>query len=80
MLGQGGFGITYLAEDTSLDIEAALKEYLPRDFAIRTAGSTVVPTSPADEPDYRCGLDRFLDEARTLLRPRTWGRGVTCTR
>ena len=46
----------------------ALKEYLPRDFAIRTAGSTVVPTSPADASDYRWGLDRFLDEARTLAR------------
>ena len=68
VLGQGGFGITYLAEDTSLDIEVALKEYLPRDFAIRAAGSTVVPTSSADEPDYRWGLDRFLDEARTLAR------------
>ena len=68
VLGQGGFGITYLAFDTSLNIDVALKEYLPRDFAIRAAGSTVVPTSPADEPDYRWGLDRFLDEARTLAR------------
>lgn len=55
VLGQGGFGITYLADDTSLAIKVALKEYLPRDFAIRAAGSTVVPTSPADEPDYRAG-------------------------
>ncbi len=68
VLGQGGFGITYLAADTSLNIDVALKEYLPRDFAIRTAGSTVVPTSPADESDYRWGLDRFLDEARILAR------------
>ena len=68
VLGQGGFGITYLAFDTLLNIDVALKEYLPRDFAIRTAGSTVVPTSPADESDYRWGLDRFLDEARTLAR------------
>ncbi len=68
VLGQGGFGITYLADDTSLNIDVALKEYLPRDFAIRTAGSTVVPTSSADESDYRWGLDRFLDEARTLAR------------
>ena len=68
VLGQGGFGMTYLAFDTSLNIEVALKEYLPRDFAIRTAGSTVAPTSSADAEDYRWGLDRFLDEARTLAR------------
>lgn len=68
VLGQGGFGITYLAEDTNLGKRMALKEYLPRDFAARTASSTVVPNSSADEPDYRWGLARFLDEARTLAR------------
>ncbi len=68
VLGQGGFGITYLADDTKLDRVVALKEYLPRDFAARTAGSTVVPNSSADAADYRWGLERFLDEARTLAR------------
>ena len=68
VLGQGGFGITYLAEDTNLGKQVALKEYLPRDFATRTASSTVVPNSSADATDYRWGLDRFLDEARTLAR------------
>ena len=68
VLGQGGFGITYLANDTKLNRVVALKEYLPRDFAARTAGSTVVPNSSADAADYRWGLERFLDEARTLAR------------
>ena len=68
VLGQGGFGITYLAEDTNLIKPVALKEYLPRDFATRTTGSTVVPNSSADATDYRWGLERFLDEARTLAR------------
>ena len=68
VLGQGGFGLTYLADDTNLSKRVALKEYLPRDFATRTAGSTVVPNSSADATDYRWGLDRFLDEARTLAR------------
>ena len=68
VLGQGGFGITYLADDTNLIKRVALKEYLPRDFATRTSSSTVVPNSSADAPDYRWGLDRFLDEARTLAR------------
>ena len=68
VLGQGGFGITYLADDTNLIKRVALKEYLPRDFATRATGSTVVPHSSADAADYRWGLDRFLDEARTLAR------------
>jgi len=68
VLGQGGFGITYLVDDIKLDRVVALKEYLPRDFATRTAGSTVVPNSSADAADYHWGLERFLDEARTLAR------------
>ena len=68
VLGQGGFGITYLADDIKLNRVVALKEYLPRDFATRTAGSTVVPNSSADAADYHWGLERFLDEARTLAR------------
>ena len=67
VLGQGGFGITYLAFDTIFEREVALKEYLPRDFAARTEGSTVVPYSSADANDYRWGLDRFLKEAQTLV-------------
>ena len=68
VLGQGGFGITYLAEDTHLGKRVAVKEYLPRDFATRGVGSTVTPISSAEAADYRWGLDRFLDEGRALAR------------
>ena len=67
-LGAGGFGITYRAHDELLDKVVAIKEYLPRDFATRTAGNTVAPISDADARDYQWGLSRFLDEARTLAR------------
>ena len=67
-LGAGGFGITYRAHDELLDKVVAIKEYLPRDFATRTAGNTVAPISDADARDYQWGLTRFLDEARTLAR------------
>lgn len=46
----------------------AIKEYLPTEFATRAQDSTVVPNSSADARDYAWGLQRFLDEARTLTR------------
>ncbi len=68
VIGSGGFGITYKALDTQLDKVVAIKEYLPSDFAVRTDATTVRPKSTADQDDYQWGLDRFLDEARTLAR------------
>ena len=68
VLGAGGFGITYRAYDANLDKFVAIKEYLPVEFATRTAASTVVPHSDAVAQDYHWGLNRFLDEARTLAR------------
>jgi len=67
ILGSGGFGITYLASDTKLNMDVAIKEYLPNDLAVRR-GDTVLPKSTSDNSDYTWGLDRFLDEAKTLAR------------
>src|SRR6185312_15236411 len=67
VLGAGGFGITYLAFDTNLEKKVAIKEYLPSSVAVRN-GTTVLPTSTAHEQDYRWGLDRFIQESRTLAR------------
>jgi serine/threonine protein kinase len=66
ILGQGGFGITYLAQDLNLGHEVAIKEYLPVDLAIRTKSGTVSPVSDEHHERYYWGLERFLDEARTL--------------
>jgi len=66
ILGQGGFGITYLAYDKNLAHEVAIKEYMPADLAGRATDHTVVPVSPELEERYRWGLQRFIEEARTL--------------
>ena len=68
VLGAGGFGITYRAEDTHLNKVVAIKEYLPSEFATRTETRTVVPHSGTQAQDYHWGLTRFLDEARALAR------------
>jgi serine/threonine protein kinase len=68
VLGAGGFGITYLAHDTNLQKDVAIKEYLPGAVAVRGSGGTVLPTSSGLEKEYRWGLDRFIQEARTLAK------------
>ena len=66
ILGQGGFGITYIAYDRNLAHEVAIKEYMPADLATRASDNTVVPISPEHEERYQWGLERFIEEARTL--------------
>ena len=67
-LGQGGFGITYLARDTMLDMQVAIKEYLPEKIAERVSDSTVRVRHEDDSFVFRRGLDSFMKEARTLAR------------
>jgi len=66
-LGDGGFGITYLAWDVGLESRLAIKEYLPNGVAGRGSGeSKVVPYTEQTKPEFEWGLDRFLEEARML--------------
>jgi HAMP domain-containing protein len=66
VLGEGGFGITYLATDVHLDAAVAIKEYLPQDIVFRAGDGKVSPTASEHLPRYRQGLESFLVEARTL--------------
>ena len=68
ILGQGGFGITYLAHDTNLDQQVAIKEYLPTDLAVRENNVSVQPVSEGHRESYQWGLERFISEARTLAK------------
>ncbi len=66
VLGEGGFGITYLATDVHLNAAVAIKEYLPKDIVFRAADSAVSPMASEHLSRYQQGLDSFLVEARTL--------------
>ena len=68
LLGHGGFGLTYLAQDTNLNSLVAIKEFLPQEFALRGPHAEVIPKSEFDADSYKWGLDRFKEEARALAR------------
>jgi len=69
VLGHGGFGITYLARDTSLGAQVAIKEYLPHEIANRENKTQVLPNpSRGAVRDYQLGLKNFVKEARALAR------------
>ncbi len=65
VLGQGGFGITYIAKDYKTGERVAIKEYLPSEFAGRN-GSSVQPYSGDHEANFVYGKEQFLTEAKTL--------------
>lgn len=66
VLGQGGFGITYMATDVNLNSKVAVKEYLPEQFAYRSTTKSISARAAEDLDFYQHGLESFLVEARTL--------------
>jgi serine/threonine protein kinase len=66
VLGGGGFGITYLAQDLNLQLPVAIKEYFPSGLALRSKDNSVHIRSTESAGQFEWGLDRFVDEARAL--------------
>ena len=69
VLGQGGFGITYLGYDLELNRKLAIKEYFPA--VISTRGKdhmTVTPLSSRNRGDLEYGLGKFVEEGKALAR------------
>ena len=70
VLGEGGFGITYLALDLRLGKKVAVKEYFPRDKANRNTRESLSVSchfGPGEGP-FQAGKAKFLEEARLLAR------------
>jgi len=68
VIGQGGFGIVYLAFDHSLQRRVAIKEFMPAILAYRAANCTIAIRSPAHEQTFRAGMRSFINEARILAK------------
>jgi serine/threonine protein kinase len=70
MLGEGGFGITYLGLDKKLDRKVAIKEYFPSKMAFRNLedNTTVITYSGDKEATYRSQMAKFLREAKRAAR------------
>jgi WD40 repeat protein/predicted Ser/Thr protein kinase len=63
VLGQGGFGITYMGADNLLSRPVAIKELFPE--GCQRNGTTVQPTR-IPPSDFSSMKQKFLDEARLL--------------
>ncbi len=66
LVGEGGFGIVYLAQDHSLHRKVALKEYMPAMLALRGQDTSVSVRSERDRATFDIGLRSFVNEARML--------------
>ncbi len=65
-IGEGGFGIVYLAWDHSLDRKVALKEYMPTSLAYRAGPTDIKPRSERHRETFEAGLKSFINEAKLL--------------
>ena len=66
MLGQGGFGITYLARNTVFDIDVAIKEFFMKDENDRNGSSVTMPNTTKQEL-FHGQMEKFKKEAKRMF-------------
>ena len=66
LIGVGGFGIVYEAEDPVLQRRVALKEYMPASMAARIGPLQVAMLSESARETFETGRRSFINEARLL--------------
>lgn len=70
VLGEGGFGITYIGCDLRLELKVAIKEYFPSDKVTRHAQASLEVSNYTGvlAGNYEQGKEKYLQEARTMAR------------
>ena len=69
VLGNGGFGITYLGWDNVLQHKIAIKEYFPGEFSTRVSGQTKVSVYSGErEEQFNSGKEKFIEEAQRIAK------------
>ena len=66
--GHGGFGITYLAENTYFEKKVAIKEFFPKDFCGRDNTSHLTLGTQNNAETVTKLKDRFLKEAKNIAK------------
>jgi serine/threonine protein kinase len=69
VIGQGGFGITYLAYDEKLGRKVAIKEYFPDGIASRTCNKVTMPPTLENKKN----MEGFTEEARAIAKLKNRG-------
>ena len=70
LLGQGGFGISYLAYNLTLELPVCIKEYFPSGAAMRstTHSNMVLWSGGESAEDLKRGRESFVKEARKAVK------------
>lgn len=69
VIGAGGFGVTYIGWDEALGRKVAIKEYFPSSLSTRIPGQTAISAFSGEKQQiFRHGKERFIEEARLLMR------------
>lgn len=68
VIGEGGFGISYIGFDLKMQVKVAVKEYYPETMVRRDGTMSITVPDKSMKQEVMNGVQSFLDEARALAR------------